>query len=67
MFQSTGETYTCKSNLVAEEVEALDARLGVMDVLELGKAKSTAAVSHEIALMGGHGRLTPCKRRWRYQ
>lgn len=32
--------YTSKTNLVTEEVEALDALLGITNVLELGKAKT---------------------------
>lgn len=32
--------YTSKTDLVAEEIEALDALLGITNVLELGKAKT---------------------------
>lgn len=39
------EALACKANLVAQEVEALDALLGVTDILELGKAESLASAS----------------------
>lgn len=45
MFEWISDTHTSEANLITEEVKALDALLGVTDILKLGKAETKMALA----------------------
>lgn len=59
-FEGMRDTYTSETNLITEEVEALDALLGVTNILELGKAETRLALAVSgIQQCERHRYLTP--------